>query len=72
MPRRAIWLDDVERDLLRRALAHVADEARPRHYKDGTPMDDKVVVYSRQWTRDSIGRLLARFQEPGRDSPDPA
>lgn len=72
MPRRAIWLDDAERDLLRRALAHVADEARPPLYGDGRPRDDRIVVLSRQWTRDSIGRLLARFQEPGRDSPDAA
>jgi len=72
MPRRAIWLDDVERDLLRRALAHVADEVRPPLYAGGKPMDSHIVVLSRQWTRDCIGRLLARFQEPGRDSPDPA
>jgi len=72
MPRRAIWLDDVERDLVRRALGNVADEARTPLFTGGKPMDPRIVVLSRQWTRDSIGRLLARFQEPGRDSPDPA
>jgi len=72
MPRRAIWLDDVERDLLRRALAHVADEVRPPLDSMGVPTNTPPVVLARQWTRDCIGRLLARFQEPGRDSPDPA
>ena len=66
MPRRAIWLDDIERDLVRRVLAHVAAEARPPLYGNGEPTEPKIVVLSRQWTRDSIGRLLARFQEPDR------
>ena len=65
MAKRAIWLDAAERELLRRALAHAADDVRVPLYADGSPKEDRNTVLAKQWTRDGLHALLAKVQEPG-------
>ena len=60
--RRAIWLDAAERELLRRALAHVAAEVRPETGEAGYAA---ASIMAKQWTRDGLHALLAKVQEPG-------
>ena len=63
--KRAIYLDDRERDLAHRALSTVAEWLTEHTRSRTTYLIEKMAIC---WTRDEIELLAARFVDPTDDT----
>lgn len=59
--KRAIYLDNWERDLTHRVLTAVVCRLDARI---GTPMKERFDKMAIRWTKDEVNTLAAKFEEP--------